>query len=277
MEKLKIFISWSAQRSLAVAEALRDWLPNVFQMVDPWLSAADMEKGVKWRQLITGELERTDFGLICLTPENLTSPWLLFEAGALAKKAESRICTYLFDVKYEDVKDPFSQFQHTVATEVDTKKLIGTINIAMPAGASLPVERLEKAFEMWWPQLRDRLAGIPKPSAPVDSERTDSDKISEILTRVRALESVLVTREISAASEAVATLHADISAKLNRLTELHAKRDTLYRALTEISARVDVLQNTGGSFSEIADLRHTLKAIEAELVAVEGSISSSLR
>jgi hypothetical protein len=48
---------------LAVAEALCDWLANVLQMVDPWLSAADMDKGVKWRQVINGELERTDFGL----------------------------------------------------------------------------------------------------------------------------------------------------------------------------------------------------------------------
>jgi hypothetical protein len=93
LEKLKIFISWSGPRSLAVAEAQRDWLPNVFQMVEPWISAGDIDKGAKWRQAITGELEKSDFGLICLTPENLASPWLLFEAGSLAKKEESRVCT----------------------------------------------------------------------------------------------------------------------------------------------------------------------------------------
>jgi hypothetical protein len=62
MERLKIFISWSGPRSLAVAEALRDWLPNVIQMVEPWLSASDIDKGAKWRQSINGELEKSDFG-----------------------------------------------------------------------------------------------------------------------------------------------------------------------------------------------------------------------
>ena|SRR5689334_7768015 len=103
-------------------------------MVDPWLSAGDVDKGAKWAQAISGQLEKSDFGLICLTPENLTSPWLLFEAGALSKKEESRVCTYLYDLKYENVKDPLSQFQHTLATEAETKKLVGTINRALPVG-----------------------------------------------------------------------------------------------------------------------------------------------
>jgi TIR domain len=73
MENLKIFISWSGPRSQGVAEALHDWLPNVLQNVKPWLSANDIDKGAKWRQAVTGELEKSNFGLICLTPENLTS------------------------------------------------------------------------------------------------------------------------------------------------------------------------------------------------------------
>ena len=123
-EKLKVFICWSKDRSKAVAEALRDWLPNVFQSVDPFLSASDIDKGSKWRQIVSGELGRSNFGIICLTPENLESPWLLFEAGALSKMEESRTWTYLYGVKYEDVKDPLSQFQHTVVEEKDTLALL---------------------------------------------------------------------------------------------------------------------------------------------------------
>jgi hypothetical protein len=177
MERLKIFISWSLPRSQAVAEALRDWLPNVFQMAEPWISAADIEKGTKWAQAITGELEKSDFGIICLTPENLTSPWLLFEAGSLAKKQESRVCTYLYEVKYGDVKDPLSQFQHTLATESDTKKLVATINNAMPAGASLAPERLEKAFEKWWPELQNRLS----PSSIIRPSGDETDRLADVI------------------------------------------------------------------------------------------------
>ena len=81
-------------------------------------------------------------------------------------------------------------------------------------------------------------------------------------------------REISAASEAVATLHADIDAKLRRLSDLFAQRDMLQTQLADLSARVSVLQNTGGAASEIADLRRRLQVTEAELRAVDAAIGS---
>jgi hypothetical protein len=69
-----------------------------------------------------------------LTPENLMSPWLLFEAGAVAKRVDSRVWTYLFGLGYTDVKDPLSQFQHTAATKEDTRKLIATLNHRLGEG-----------------------------------------------------------------------------------------------------------------------------------------------
>ncbi len=95
LEKLKIFISWSGDRSRAVAEALRDWLPDVLPMAEPWMSA-DVEKGAKWSQSVSGELEKSNFAAVCLTPENLTAPWLLFDAVALRNRqihVHSHICS----------------------------------------------------------------------------------------------------------------------------------------------------------------------------------------
>jgi hypothetical protein len=82
---MKVFISWSGERSQALAQALRDWLPLVLHYVEPWLSQSDIEPGERWASEVSKELEVSNFGIICVTKENTESPWILFEAGALAK------------------------------------------------------------------------------------------------------------------------------------------------------------------------------------------------
>ena len=123
-----------------------------------------------------------------MTRENLHSPWLLFEAGAVAKHDESRVWTYLFGLSPTDVKDPLSEFQHTVATKDDTKKLLIALNGRLP-DPKLSHERLSKAFETWWPQLEASLDKIPKQAPRLggtkDPVRNILEMTTEILQRVR--------------------------------------------------------------------------------------------
>ena len=76
-----IFLSWSGPRSKSTAQALKEWLPNVLQAAEPWMSATDIDKGTRWREEVSAALDTMKAGIICLTPENLTAQWLLFEAG----------------------------------------------------------------------------------------------------------------------------------------------------------------------------------------------------
>ena len=84
-DSLDVFISWSGQRSKALALQLHDWLKAVVQRANPWMSERDIGAGQRWNEQISARLKDTHFGIICLTPENLNAPWLLFEAGAVAK------------------------------------------------------------------------------------------------------------------------------------------------------------------------------------------------
>jgi hypothetical protein len=61
---IKVFISWF-RSSQVLAEFLRSWLKNVIQFLDPWMSNLDVQKGARWSPALSGELERTDFGIIC--------------------------------------------------------------------------------------------------------------------------------------------------------------------------------------------------------------------
>ena len=91
---MEIFISWSGPRSKAIAKALNDWMPKVIQGVKPWMSP-DIPSGARWQAEIADRLDKNMVGVVCLTPENLNAPWLLFEAGALSKHvSDSRVCTY---------------------------------------------------------------------------------------------------------------------------------------------------------------------------------------
>jgi hypothetical protein len=139
-------------------------------------------------QALSGELERSNFAIMCLTPENLTSSWLLFEAGALSKHSDSRVCTYLLDLKPTDVKDPLSQFQHTIANEEQTKQLVTNINTKLAEGQLEP-DRLDRTFVRCWPDLRNRLQNIPPPTPdsakPEDPMAKVPEMITEILERIR--------------------------------------------------------------------------------------------
>jgi hypothetical protein len=182
---VKVFISWSGQRSLAIAKAIYDWLPRVIQTCEPWMSDSDADKGIRWMQTIGSKLEQYNFGIFCLTPENLDSRWINFEAGALSKAVEkSYVWTYLFNLKYTDIEGPLSQFNHTLAEKEDTKKLVRTMYRASSEQA--PKEEIvDDAFETYWGRLEESLRNLPLASERSGPPRKVEDKIDEILELVR--------------------------------------------------------------------------------------------
>ena len=186
-EGMKVFISWSGDRSKRVAEALRDWLPNVIQSVDPFMSSADIGVGSRWADEIGTSLEESQFGLLCLTPDNLKAPWLLFEAGALSKSiANSRVMPYLYEVTPTEIEGPLAQFQAANADKSSTLRVIKLINEASE-GNVLDSTRVETIFEVWWPKLEEELANIPDATEEAPPSRTEKDILEEILGLCRQM------------------------------------------------------------------------------------------
>ena len=70
---MKLFISWSGDRSRIVAEALRSWIPDIIQAVKPWVSGVDIRAGTRWSREVEQQLLDTRFGILCLTKENQTA------------------------------------------------------------------------------------------------------------------------------------------------------------------------------------------------------------
>lgn len=75
------------------------------QAVKPWISSKDIDRGSIWFTEITDQLKDTNFGVLFVTRDNQSKPWLLFEAGALSKGlTENRVCTVLVDLTVSDIE-----------------------------------------------------------------------------------------------------------------------------------------------------------------------------
>jgi hypothetical protein len=86
--------------------------------------SADIDKGARWSLDVASRLEQARLGIICLTPANLHSDWLLFEAGALSKTVKSTyVCPLLLDLQPAELHGPLAQFQATRATADEILKL----------------------------------------------------------------------------------------------------------------------------------------------------------
>jgi len=185
---MKVFISWSGERSQALALALREWLPLVLHYVEPWLSEADVAAGDRWAQAVAKELEASNFGVICVTPENVGSPWVLFEAGALAKSMQgARVIPLLFNLEFSDITGPLAQFQAKKVERSGLGEVIQSINHA--TDQAIPEDRAKQLFAALWPEFEKQLASIPDEAPTEKHMRPHHEILEELVSGVRGLDS----------------------------------------------------------------------------------------
>ena len=187
---MKVFISWSGERSLALAQTLHDWIPLVLHNVEPWLSETDIEAGDRWAEVAAKELADSNFGIICVTRENVGSPWVLFEAGALAKSMQgSKLIPLLLDLDIRDITGPIAQFQAKKIDKAGVGEVIHSIN--QTANQAVPEARAKQLFEALWPEFEKRVIAIPKQPTAAKHTRPQHEILEELVVSVRALDSRL--------------------------------------------------------------------------------------
>jgi hypothetical protein len=192
MDKLPVFISWSGERSLAVAKHIKTWLPDVVRNAEPWLSKEDLRKGLQWLPELNKNLGAAGFGLSVITADNKDAPWLLFEAGAITKALPDKYCCPLLcDLKQADISGPFANFQSTVITKKeDMLQLVKTMNDAS-GESKVDEDRLSRWFSGAWDEFCKNVnqalaAKLPK-SSPAKVETTDRELLEELLSTVRRI------------------------------------------------------------------------------------------
>lgn len=256
---MDIFVSWSGDRSRAVAELLVDWVKCVLQSTRPWISTRDIDKGALWFSEISAKLNSTAAGIICLTQENKENPWILFESGALAKgMAASRICTFLVDLEPADIRDPLAQFNHTTPDAVGLYNLAKTLNRSL-GEHGLAENILKRAFEAYWGQFESDFNRVIAefPLKEKSKPRSDKDILSEILETTRSLNSRLRKVEMVSMSDSSKRRTGeiwprDLSADLNNKDSTDP--DTLFIRIDDFLKRYKASQTASEKKYSITDI-----------------------
>jgi hypothetical protein len=144
------------------------------------MSDIDIAAGSRWHSEVSSVLDSTDVGLICVTPENLHSQWLHFEAGALSKALDqSRVCPIGLDLTPGQISGPLSHFQTVALDSAGMFKVLSSLNQLL-GNSALPPQELDASFKVWWPSLAEDVARIPGASSP-EPVRKVEDQLEELL------------------------------------------------------------------------------------------------
>jgi hypothetical protein len=187
---MKVFISWSGDRSRMIAEELRDWLPTIVQSLEPFISTQDVPVGGRGLNVLASQLQDCSFGILCLTQENKQGPWIHFEAGALSKVIEaSRVVPLLLDLKISDLTGPLVQFQ---AIAIEDRDGVFALIKALSEQSLPPIteSRLQRLFDMFWPELEAKISQLKVAAAsePKQDARSEREILEEILLLSRNTE-----------------------------------------------------------------------------------------
>lgn len=247
---MKVFVSWSGRRGKKIGEAFKTWLPDVIQSVEPFYSP-DIEKGERWSSEIEQNLRDSKIGIICVTPESMLSPWLMFESGAISNAKLSRVCPLLFQVEPAQLQGPLSQFQATPYSEDEVKKLVSSINELLDS--PLSEAQLQRTFSRCWPELNDAVgeALSSREDDEKPAERSMEDMIEEILTTVRS----------------VASSGLDEDARAHWIL--------LYRSLVELGQQAESISRTGSEDVVHDLLQLTKKHLQLALNLASPKIAKS--
>jgi len=190
MKQMKVYLGWSGEQSRKLAQLFREHLPAIVQVCEPFYSDEDIRQGKNWQSEIGLQLAKCKVGILFVTPDATLSPWLHFEAGALAKTIEeSHVMPLLFGLKVNQLGFPLAQFQASEFSKEGVLKIVETINNTLqePLAGSI----LKRAFEGQWDSLQNEVDKIFELGTDGPIRPTAEDQLGEIVGMTRAIYSRL--------------------------------------------------------------------------------------
>ncbi|EHU4930491.1 toll-Interleukin receptor [Vibrio vulnificus] len=250
---MKMFYSWSGVKSHRTAMAFAEWLPCVLNAVKPWVSSEDIDRGSIWLNDIMEQLKDTNYGLVFVTKENQSKPWILFESGALSKGLnDSRVFTVLIDLQVRDIDSgsPLKHLNHTALDKDGILKLLKSINKHLDS-AQVQETVLEMSFNALWPVLEKQILDI-QDEEPVFElpQRDDKDVLNDILDNVLTINKKIGSGRASN-SRLIAAEHARLL--IRRMVELGIGEQEITEILSELTPKSWLSKRLEARFDDTVD------------------------
>ncbi len=232
MDKTKVFISWSGATSKRLAELLKDWLPLIIPTIEPFVSSRSIEKGARSLKILDKELEKHQIGIFCLQGNNYKSPWINYEAGAIAKNSEeSRICSILFDLKPTDITGPLVNFQNTQFSKDDMLKYVH--DLAKITNSGIPESNITTLFSALWEKIDIEVANILFETSPSEDIYPRSDR--ELLEEVLRLSRAILKENLNDLGHKIAMIPKSIPSEMQEeINNLRLELDTIEKQIALI-------------------------------------------
>lgn len=210
---MSVFISWAGTESFShrFAICLKDWIAGLFtERLKCFVSTNDITAGTTWLDRLFRAIDQSEAGIIVVTKESIKSEWLLFEAGALARKVgwnNQRLCPLLLDLHPSSLNDPLGRFQYkTMPVEDEAaamegmRAVVSMLHQIIAPDAGFPESILTRQFEVWWPKLWKDYLDISRNSsaAPAVAPAISSSELYlEVRNAMRQITESLAELQVS--------------------------------------------------------------------------------
>lgn len=189
----------------------------------------------------------------------MEKPWLLFEAGGLAKSLDDGcVIPLLVDIDASEVTGPLTQFQCQKLDKNGMWSVIESINRKLTTPVSN--DRLRKAFEVFWPELESTRRQLLEESASTATEENDglaqttkselaAVATEQILSRLATIETLIVSQSGATETKGIVVTTGRSNGNEVHVTWLRDLLLVLEKFQSELGVREYQLELRGGTHS----------------------------
>lgn len=212
------------------------------------MSSEDLAPGQDWLSDLIQQTDDVYAAILCLTPENVKSPWILFEAGALLKSTpKGHVIPFTLFLQPSDAGHPLSALNGLSVDRAGTRKLVD--QLAKLAGDPPVTEAHREEFDVWFTRFDQAIRTIPRQVPAQDFLRlvkASEFDYPELFASFSAQESQALHNRLDQLADGFVRLYSSEVERFESELFAYLERGSLHRIdAADLTTNPEVLLNRG--------------------------------